>query len=71
MTKNGNMRRYTSEELRELRRNGASQTNWDKVDSITEEELGRLIAEDGDETDLEPDLSKAQIGIPGTKSNQT
>jgi hypothetical protein len=71
MTKNGNMRRYTSEELRELRRNGASQTNWDKVDSITEEELGRLIAEDGDEADLEPDLSKAQIGIPGTKSNQT
>lgn len=58
---------YTAEELEELRRKEGDKTDWAKVDSMTEEKLARLIAEDPDEQDLEPDWTKAKLVMPQAK----
>jgi hypothetical protein len=48
-----NIKRYTAEELQEMIRRGEDQTDWAKVDAMTEEEIERLIAEDPDERNIE------------------
>jgi uncharacterized protein (DUF4415 family) len=43
MKKKENIVSYTAEEIDEMIRRGESQTNWEKFDSITEEELEASI----------------------------
>ena len=67
MKREENIVSYTAEELEELRRKEGDKTDWAKVDSMTQERLVQLIAEDPDERDLKPDWTKAQMVIPKPK----
>lgn len=65
--KNSDIRRYTAEELERMILEGKDRTDWKKLDSITEDELERLIAEDPDEAGMEVDWSKARLVMPESK----
>ena len=52
MKRKGSITSYSAEELKAMRARGEGGSDWSKVDSITEEELERMIAEDGDEAHL-------------------
>src|SRR4051812_27924059 len=43
MRRNGTIVRYTAEELAEMRSRGEGQTDWARVDAMTEEELEASI----------------------------
>jgi hypothetical protein len=47
------VKRYTSEELAAMRRRGEDQTDWERVESVTDDEVERLVAEDPDERDID------------------
>ena len=68
MPKQEHIVRYTAEELDEMLRRGESQTDWARVDAMTEEELEASIdqAEEG-----EFDWSTVQVGIPGPTQQLT
>lgn len=66
MVKKTNTKRYTAAELDALRARGEDKTNWALVDSMSEEELERRIAEDPD-SDPPVDWSTATITIPANK----
>ena len=68
MPKQEHIVRYTAEELDEMLCRGESQTDWARVDAMTEEELEASIdqAEEG-----EFDWSTVQVGIPGPKRQLT
>ena len=38
-----------------------SQTDWARVDAMTDEELEQIIAEDEDERDLQPDWTRVKL----------
>lgn len=65
MQNNEHTVRYTADEMR---RRGEDQTDWTRVDALTEEELEASIdhAEEG-----EIDWSTVQVGIPGPKQQLT
>lgn len=63
MQRQGDIVRYTAEELQEMRQRGEDRTDWAKVDATTEEELEASIAADADDVHEEPDWSKAFQGI--------
>lgn len=74
MKKNGNTVSYTAEELREMIARGEDQTDWARVDAMTEEELEALIANDPDWADIPcdwhkhakphyPERMKKQVGL--------
>ena len=67
MRKQGNIVRYTAEELDEMRRRGEDRTDWTKVDAMTEEELEASITADPDDIHEELDWSKAIKGLPPMK----
>jgi uncharacterized protein (DUF4415 family) len=52
------IRRYSADELREMVARGEDQTDWARVDSMTEEELERAIADDPDWRDVPRDWYK-------------
>lgn len=54
--------RFTADEIDEMLRRGEDQTDWARVDAMTEEELAALIDRD-DEGEF--DLSTVQGGLPG------
>jgi uncharacterized protein (DUF4415 family) len=58
MEKSGDIVTYTAEELREMRARGESQTDWARVDAMTEEELEAAIASDPDWADIPRDWYK-------------
>jgi uncharacterized protein (DUF4415 family) len=58
-----------SEELEAKRVRVESRTDWNKVDSITDERLERLIAEDEDERDFTPDWTRAKLVIPEARQS--
>jgi uncharacterized protein (DUF4415 family) len=58
MKRDGNIVSYTLEELREMRARGESQTDWARLDAMTEEELEAAIASDPDWADIPPDWVK-------------
>ena len=60
--------RYTSEEIRQMRERGEDQTDWARVDAMTEEELEASIDH---EEEGEPDWSTLTVGIPGPKQQLT
>ncbi len=68
MQNNEHIVRYTADEIDQMRRRGEDQTNWARVDALTEEELEASIdpAEEG-----EFDWSTVQVGIPGPKQQLT
>ncbi len=68
MQKHEDIVRYTADEIDEMLRRGESQTDWARVDAMTEEELEASIdhAEEG-----EFDWSTVQVGIPGPKQQLT
>lgn len=57
MKKKEYINHYTLEELRTL----PSKTDWTKVDTLTDEKLEKLIADDPEEHDLKPDWTKAKL----------
>jgi uncharacterized protein (DUF4415 family) len=59
---------YTADELEEMRRRGESQTDWARVDALTEEELEASIDK---EEEGEFDWSTVQVGIPEPKLQLT
>jgi uncharacterized protein (DUF4415 family) len=61
MKKEGNIVRYSADELEEMRRRGETYTNWARVDVMTEEELEASIdwEEEG-----RPDWSTVMPGFP-------
>ena len=68
MQKKGTTARYTAEELDERLRRGESQTDWARVDAMTEEEREASIDKD---EEGEFDWSTVQVGIPGPKQQLT
>jgi uncharacterized protein (DUF4415 family) len=54
VTKEGDIVSYTAEELRALIRRGEDQTDWARVDAMTEAELEAAIASDPDWADVPP-----------------
>ena len=60
--------RYTREELEEKRRRGESQSDWARVDAMTEEELEASIDY---EEEGEIDWDSVQVGIPVAKKQLT
>lgn len=71
MGNDSNIKRYTADELRAMRARGESQTDWARLDAMTEEDLERAIAEDPDSDPelLEPPAdwpALAQIITPRT-----
>lgn len=59
---------YTEAEIDDMLRRGESQTDWARVDAMTEEELDASIDPD-DEGDF--DWTTVHIGIPGPKRQLT
>jgi uncharacterized protein (DUF4415 family) len=68
MAKKEDIRRYTADELAEMRRKGLSQTDWAKVDAMSEEELEASIAADPDDVHEPLDWTKAIKGLPPRKA---
>ena len=64
MQRKGDLVRFTAEELREKVRRGESQTDWAKVDAMTEEELEASIAADPDDVSDDEALARAFKGLP-------
>jgi len=68
MEKSERIVRYTADQLDEMLRRGESQTDWARVDAMTEEELEASIDV---EEEGEFDLSNGWPGIPGPKQEVT
>ncbi len=68
MQKSGTIVRYSAEELQAMRDRGESQTDWARVDAMTEEELEASIDKE-EEGDF--DLATAFPGAPGIKREVT
>jgi uncharacterized protein (DUF4415 family) len=58
MKKNGDIVSYTVEELEAMRARGESQTDWARLDAMTEEQLEAAIASDPDWADIPRDWYK-------------
>jgi uncharacterized protein (DUF4415 family) len=67
MKKDKNIKSYTAAELKARR--PASRTNLKKVDTMTDEKLERLIAEDDEERGLRPDWTQAKLIFPQAKQS--
>ena len=69
MKKKENIVCYTSEELRQKIANGESQTDWEKVGAMTDEELEAIIDADHDDEGAFEDWTKAKLVIPSRKQS--
>jgi uncharacterized protein (DUF4415 family) len=67
MTKKDDIKQYSEAELDALLDREGSETDWAKVDAITEDMLDRLIAEDPEERDLQWDWEAAEANLPPSK----
>jgi uncharacterized protein (DUF4415 family) len=68
MQNNETIVRYTAEELDEMRRQGDDQTNYARLDAMTEAELEASIDH---EEEGEFDWNTVQVGIPQPKQQLT
>ena len=68
MQKEANIKTYTATELKFLRANGGDMSNWEKIESMTDEELEEIIANDPDEQ-LIVDWSKTEAVFPEKKGS--
>lgn len=64
MQRKGNWVHYTAEELREMVARGESQTDWAKVDAMTEEELEASIRADPDDVLDDEAITRGFKGLP-------
>lgn len=63
-----NTKRYSANELRQMRSSGGSRTDWARVDAQTEQQLETAIAADPDWRDVPADWYKDAIPVtPGPK----
>ena len=63
-----NIVRYTIEEIEAMRARGESQTDWARVDAMTDEDIERAMRDDPDWKDhMDIDWSKARMVIPDKK----
>ncbi|KWT91689.1 BrnA antitoxin family protein [Candidatus Magnetominusculus xianensis] len=69
MKKKEDIKRYTAEELAAMCKRGESQTDWAKVDAMTEEELEASISADDDDVHEKVDWTQATIGLPSRKKH--
>jgi uncharacterized protein (DUF4415 family) len=69
MKKEGNIVRYTADEIDEMIRRGEDQTDWDRVRALTDEEIEASIDSEDEGTF---DWDKAFAGLPpiGQKKKQ-
>ena len=58
MRRKGNIVSYSAEELKAMVERGEDETDWARVDAMTEEELEAAIASDPDWADIPPDWYK-------------
>jgi len=58
MRKGADIRTYTADEIRAMKRRGEDRTDWAKVDAMTEAELDAAIARDPDWADIPRDWYK-------------
>ena len=68
MKRDGNIVRYTFDELREMEERGEDPTDWDRVRSLTDEEVEASIDY---EDEGYPIIGDPIIGIPGPKRQIT
>lgn len=59
---------YTADELDSMRQRGESQTDWARLDALTDDEIEASI---DDEEEGEFDWSKVYIGVSGPKQQLT
>lgn len=62
-----NTKSYTVAELKAMR--SKSQTDLGRIDTMTDEALETIIAEDSDEKDIQPDWTKAKLILPKAKQS--
>ncbi len=63
-----NIVRYTIEDIEAMIARGESQTDWARVDAMTDEEIERAMRDDPDWKDhMDIDWSKAKMVIPDRK----
>ena len=67
MKKDKHIKSYTATELKSKR--AESRTDLSKGDTMTDEELERLIAENEDERDIRPDWTRAKLILPHAKQS--
>jgi uncharacterized protein (DUF4415 family) len=67
--KEENIRSYTVEEIRAMRARGESQTDWAKVDAMTEKDIEAAIASDPEEAGIEWDWDSAKLVMPQPKEH--
>ena len=67
MTKGEHTKTYTAKQIDKAIARGKDQTDWTKVDAMTDEKLEQLIAEDPDEAEADPDWTKARLVLPQRK----
>jgi uncharacterized protein (DUF4415 family) len=65
MRRSGNTVVYTGQELKEMAGRGESRTDWERVLSMTDEEIEANVDEEDEGI---PDFSKIYIGVPGITS---
>lgn len=63
MGNDGNIKRYTVDELRAMRSRGESRTDWQRVRAISEADLERSIAEDPDWKDVRADWYEQALPV--------
>jgi uncharacterized protein (DUF4415 family) len=68
MQKSERIVRYTDEEIDEMIRRGEDQTDWEKIDALTDEEIEASI--DFEEEGI-PDWSVVYVGLPPLKRQVT
>jgi uncharacterized protein (DUF4415 family) len=69
MARDRDIRRYSAEELAEMRRRGEGGSDWERVRRMTEAELEASIAADPDDIHEELDWTKAIKGLPPHKKH--
>jgi uncharacterized protein (DUF4415 family) len=67
MRKETHIKSYSAAELKAKR--GSSRTDIKKVDAMTDAELERVIAEDEDERELQPDWTRAKLVLVEPKQS--
>jgi uncharacterized protein (DUF4415 family) len=64
-----NIKSYTVEELRAKRARGESQTDWAKIDALSEAEIETRSATEDAETNIEWDWERAELVMPQVKAH--
>lgn len=63
MGNDGNIKRYSADELRAMRARGESRTDWSRVRAMSEAELERAIADDPDWKDVPADWHEHALPV--------